>query len=73
MIEMKGVSTMAKIKTHKVTAKRFSVTKSGKVKLNHTCRRHKLGIKTAKRKRNLRKAGYLSTSMAPAIKTLIQK
>lgn len=62
---------MGKIKTHKATAKRFSVTKSGKVKLNHTNRRHKLGLKTAKRKRNLRKAGYLSSSMAPVIKTLI--
>ncbi len=64
---------MAKIKTHKATAKRFSVTKGGKVKLNHTNRRHKLGIKTTKRKRNLRKTGYLSTSMAPTVKKLIQK
>ena len=64
---------MAKIKTHKATAKRFSTTKSGLVKLNHTNRRHKLGIKTAKRKRSLRKGAYLSTSMAPTYKALIQK
>ncbi len=64
---------MAKIKTHKATAKRFSLTKSGKVKLNHTNRRHKLGLKTAKRKRQLRKNGYLSTSMAPTISSLIHK
>ena len=64
---------MAKIKTHKATAKRFSLTKGGKVKLNHTNRRHKLGIKTAKRKRQLRKNGYLSTSMAPTIASLIHK
>lgn len=70
---MKGDTKMSKIKTHKATAKRFSVTKSGKVKLNHTFRRHKLGLKTTKRKRALRKAGYLSTSMAPTIKKLIQK
>ncbi len=63
---------MAKIKTHKASAKRFSVTKGGKVKLNHTNRRHKLGLKTTKRKRNLRKTGYLSTSMAPTIKKMIQ-
>ena len=62
---------MAEIKTHKATAKRFSLTKSGKVKLNHTNRRHKLGIKTAKRKRQLRRNGYLSTSMAPTIASLI--
>ena len=64
---------MAKIKTHSASAKRFSVTKDGKVKLNHTNRRHKLGLKTTKRKRNLRKTGYLSTSMAPTVKKLIQK
>ncbi len=64
---------MAKIKTHKATAKRFSLTKTGKVKLNHTNRRHKLGLKTAKRKRQLRKNGYLSTSMAPTISSLIHK
>ena len=64
---------MAKIKTHKATAKRFSLTKSGKVKLNYTNRRHKLGLKTAKRKRQLRKNGYLSTSMAPTISSLIHK
>ena len=62
---------MGKIKTHKATSKRFSLTKSGKVKLNHTNRRHKLGIKTSKRKRQLRKAGYLSESMAPNIRTLL--
>ena len=41
---------MGKIKTHKASAKRFDVTGTGKVKINHTNRRHKLGIKTAKRK-----------------------
>ena len=63
---------MAKIKTHSASKKRFTVTKSGKVKINHSHRRHKLGIKTSKRKRILRKAGYLSESMSPAIKTRIQ-
>ena len=66
-----GVIKMGKIKTHKATAKRFSLTKNGKVKLNHTNRRHNLGHKTAKRKRQLRVGGYLSTSMAPAVKTLL--
>ncbi len=64
---------MGKVKTHKASAKRFTLTKSGLVKLNHSHRRHKLGIKTAKRKRQLRSAGYLSSSMAPTVKTLIQK
>lgn len=60
-----------KIKTHKATAKRFSVTGTGKVRLNHTNRRHKLGFKTTKRKRNLRKTGYMSESMAPNIRKLL--
>ena len=64
---------MGKIKTHKASAKRFFVTAGGKVKMNHSQHRHKLGIKTAKRKRNLRKGAILSKSMTPAIRTLIQK
>jgi len=63
---------MGKIKTHSATAKRFSVTKSGKVKMNSSFRRHKLGKKTPKRKRQLRGNAYLSESFAPIIKTLIQ-
>ncbi|MBQ0102224.1 MAG: 50S ribosomal protein L35 [Firmicutes bacterium] len=64
---------MGKIKTHSASSKRFTLTKSGKVKLNHTNRRHKLGLKTAKRKRQLRKTGYLSEAMAPTYRTLISK
>lgn len=62
---------MGKIKTHKATAKRFTVTGSGRVKMNHTDRRHKLGLKASKRKMHLRKAGYLSESMAPTVKKLM--
>ena len=40
---------MGKIKTHKASAKRFSVTGSGKVKCNHSQHRHNLGLKTQKR------------------------
>ena len=64
---------MAKIKTHKASAKRFSVTGSGKVKYNHAQHRHKLGLKTTKRKRTLRKSAMLSKSMTANIRTLIQK
>lgn len=51
---------MGKMKTHKASAKRFSLTGTGKIKMNHCGRRHKLGLKTAKRKRQLRKASYVS-------------
>jgi len=64
---------MPKIKTHSGAKKRFSLTKSGKVKVNHSHHRHNLGLKNAKRKRNLRKAAYLSESMAPTVRKLISK
>ena len=64
---------MGKIKTHKASAKRFSLTGSGKVKMSHNNHRHNLGLKTAKRKRSLRQGAIRSASMTPAIRTLIQK
>lgn len=64
---------MGKIKTHKASAKRFSVTGSGKVKMNHCEHRHKLNGKTAKRKRNLRKSAILSDAMTANVKKLICK
>jgi large subunit ribosomal protein L35 len=64
---------MGKIKTHKAASKRFSLTGSGKVKMSHNNRRHKLGIKTAKRKRALRKGAVLSESFAPTYRSLISK
>jgi large subunit ribosomal protein L35 len=63
---------MGKIKTHKATAKRFSVTGTGKVKMNHNQHRHNLGIKTAKRKRHLRTGAYVSSAKVAAnIKSMI--
>ena len=64
---------MGKIKTHKASAKRFSLTGSGKVKMSHNNHRHKLGLKTAKRKRHLRTGAYLSSAMSANVKAMIQK
>ena len=65
---------MGKIKTHKASAKRFSLTGSGKIKMSHNNHRHNLGVnKTAKRKRGLRKGAILSECFAPTYRTLIQK
>ena len=64
---------MGKIKTHKASAKRFSVTANGKVKLNHCHHRHNLGLKTAKRKRHLRTGTYLESAMTANVKAMIQK
>ena len=62
---------MPKIKTHKGAAKRFGVTKNGKVKRGKAFRSHILNKKTTKRKRKLRKNGYLSTANAATIKSMI--
>ena len=64
---------MGKIKTHKASAKRYSVTGTGKVKINHCHHRHNLGLKTAKRKRHLRGSAILSPSMTATARHLIQK
>ncbi len=64
---------MGKVKTHKASAKRFSVTASGKVKINHCHHRHNLGLKTAKRKRHLRSGAYLEKAMTANIRAMIQK
>lgn len=64
---------MGKIKTHKASAKRFSVTGTGKVKMYHSDHRHNLGNKTAKRKRNLRSSAILGNAMTANVKKLICK
>ena len=64
---------MGKIKTHRASAKRFSLTGSGKVKMSHNNHRHNLGHKTSKRKRGLLKGAILSESFAPIYRSLIQK
>ena len=62
---------MAKLKTHRGAAKRFKIPAGGKVKMNHTKRRHILTKKTTKFKRGLRKAGYASPANAPTVKKLL--
>lgn len=70
---IKGDKTMGKIKTHKASSKRFSVTGTGKVKLNHCFRRHKTGKKSGKALRQGKVNGYLSDAMAANYRALIQK
>ena len=64
---------MGKIKTHKASAKRFSVTANGKVKMFHTSHRHNTGKKDAKRIRHLRSSAMVQGKMAENMKTLIMK
>ena len=62
---------MPKIKTHSGAKKRFSVTGSGKVKFQHTNKRHRLTQKDTKRKRIARCSGVASEANAPTIKKLV--
>jgi large subunit ribosomal protein L35 len=62
---------MPKMKSHRGAAKRFRVTKSGKVKTNKPYKSHILTKKDAKRKRGLRKAGYVSPTVEKKIKDMI--
>ncbi len=64
---------MGKVKTHKASAKRFSVSANGKVKMFHSSHRHKTGQKSAKRIRHLRSSVMVNGKMADNIKTLILK
>jgi len=60
---------MPKMKTNRGAAKRFKVTKSGKVKYSRANRRHILTKKSSKRKRHLREAGFLSKGDAKLVKS----
>ncbi|MGI5850482.1 MAG: 50S ribosomal protein L35 [Caldicoprobacterales bacterium] len=62
---------MPKIKTHRGAAKRFSLTKSGKVKRAKAYKSHILTKKTTKRKRNLRKGSYIAAAEEKNIRRLI--
>ncbi len=62
---------MPKIKTHRGAAKRFSLTKSGKVKRSKAYKSHILNKKSAKRKRNLRKGTFIVAQEEKNIKQLI--
>ena len=59
---------MPKMKTKKAASKRFSLTASGKVKYKKMNLRHILTKKTTKRKRNLRKTGYVAAGPVHQIK-----
>ncbi len=62
---------MPKIKTHRGAAKRFSLTKSGKVKRAKAYKSHILNKKSSKRKRNLRQGTYIVAAEEKNIKQLI--
>ena len=62
---------MPKLKTHSGSKKRFSLTKTGKVKRAHAYKSHILTKKATKRKRGLRQAAYADVTNESAIKRMI--
>jgi len=60
-----------KMKTHRGAAKRFKLTGTGKIKRNRAFASHILTKKSAKRKRNLRKAAIMSAADAQRVIKLI--
>jgi large subunit ribosomal protein L35 len=62
---------MGKLKTNRSAAKRFSVTKTGKVKHKKAFLRHLLTSKGRARKRQLRQAGILNTADARNTRKLV--
>ncbi len=62
---------MPKIKTNRGAAKRFRRTASGNFKRNQSHRRHILTKKPSKRKRQLRRAAYVSAVDLPLVRRML--
>ncbi|WP_215491621.1 50S ribosomal protein L35 [Fenollaria sporofastidiosus] len=62
---------MAKMKTHRASAKRFKRTASGKLKRFKAYKGHLTGKKSAKRVRNLRKGSLVSKGDQKRIDSMI--
>lgn len=62
---------MPKLKTNKSVAKRFRLTKSGKIKKRSAHRGHLLGKMSRKAKRKLRRSSYVAGVDAKKIRRLL--
>jgi large subunit ribosomal protein L35 len=62
---------MPKMKTHRGAAKRFKATGKGRLKHKQPYHSHILTSKTAKRKRQLRQAAYVSTAETKSLRVLL--
>lgn len=62
---------MMKLKTKKSAAKRFRITKNGKVVRTKAYNRHLKTTKSAKKKRHLRKPSLVSSVEAKKIKLML--
>ena len=62
---------MPKMRTKRAAAKRFKTTGTGKLKRNKAYKSHILTKKETKRKRNLKKATYVSETQAKTVKKIL--
>ena len=62
---------MPKMKSHRGAAKRFKATGKGRLKHKQPYTSHILTSKTAKRKRQLRQAAYMSTVETKSLRVLL--
>lgn len=64
---------MPKMKSHRGASKRFKRKKSGIIKRSCAYKNHILNKKSTKRKRNLRKGGYISKADTQRIAEIIAR
>jgi large subunit ribosomal protein L35 len=62
---------MPKIKTNRSAAKRFAITRKGKIKRRQSFARHLATAKTTKRKRHLRHVALVDDADAGRIRRLL--
>ena len=62
---------MPKMKTKRAAAKRFKTTGTGKLMKMKAYKSHILNKKSTKRKRHLRKGGYLSSANEATIRSMM--
>lgn len=62
---------MPKAKTRKAAAKRFRITKKGKVLRRHSKMRHLLECKSSKKRRRLRKVGLVAPSDVARVRHML--
>ena len=72
-MKMETTATMAKMKTHSGTARRFRITAGGKVMRRRANKNHLLEHKPSQRTRRLSKDVVLAPSDAKKIKKLLGK
>jgi large subunit ribosomal protein L35 len=60
-----------KLKTHRGAAKRFKITKNGKILRGHSGKRHLMGTKKPKRMRRLRKLALVHHADAKNVRMML--